>query len=140
MIPELLCVPILLPVQVPVQDLLSVPDLISFIPFYVDRNANISRTFPPKNVDVINNVKNINVGVSIDYVKPDESTANVNQNIFTDLQLTMSVKEIHSYMKENCLTNEEIKKFMDERRKAKNRGYSRLSRLKKKNNQNIIKS
>jgi hypothetical protein len=136
MIPELLCVPNLLPVQ----DLLSVPYLISFIPFYVDRNANISRTFPLKNVDVINNVKNIDADVSVDSVKPDESTANVKQNIFTDLQLTMSVKEIHSYIKENGLTNEENKKFMEERRKAKNRGYSRVSRLKKKNNQNIIKT
>jgi hypothetical protein len=136
MIPELLCVPNLLPVQ----DLLSVPDLISFIPFYVDRNANISRTFPLKNVDVINNVKNIDADVSVDSVKPDESTANVKQNIFTDLQLTMSVKEIHSYIKENGLTNEENKKFMEERRKAKNRGYSRVSRLKKKHIQNIIKT
>jgi len=136
MIPELLCVPNLLPVQ----DLLSVPYLISFIPFYVDRNANISRTFPLKNVDVINNVKNIDADVSVDSVKPDESTANVKQNIFTDLQLTMSVKEIHSYIKENGLTNEENKKFMEERRKAKNRGYSRVSRLKKKHNQNIIKT
>ena len=100
----------------------TIPDLIAFIPFYIDKN-NERCTFNTENtIYELSNFSNV------------ESTKLLQKHVITDFEINMSVKDFHSYVKINGLTEEEIKLLNYERRKAKNRGYSKVSRSKKKKN------
>ena len=105
------------------QDLSGFPYLISFIPFNID--INLRNTFRPKNVAPV--FADNAVDVSTD------SNGECSKNVFTEFALNMPVKEFHSYVKANILTDSEIRQLIIERRKYKNRGYSKASRLRKKN-------
>ena len=111
------------------QDLSGFPYLIAFIPFNID--INLRNTFRPKNVAPVvfafSAVADNAVDVSTD------SNDECSKNVFTEFSLNMPVKEFHSYVKANILTDSEIRQLIIERRKHKNRGYSKASRLRKKN-------
>lgn len=104
-----------------VPELPELPGLIAFIPFYIDSNDNIRRTFHPKKGD------ECDAGDS-----GDSKEEVVSKNVIPGFLLNMPVKDFNSYKKENRITDNEIKKLIYERRKHKNRGYSKASRLRKK--------
>ena len=98
----------------------TVPDLIAFIPFYIGKNNEIFTFNTENSIYEVCKLSNV------------ESTQTLQKHVITDFEINMSIKDFHSYVKINGLTEKEIQLLLYERRKAKNRGYSKVSRLKKK--------